>query len=265
MVAGLGVAALFLLLFSGAMAVGRLNAQVKKNLLTAHPQASAVFVDLPGKLEALARADLQDATAPVLTGDWTDDRACRLLSERLQEVGWVVRVRYVRRSSDARFEISCRYRQPFAFVQKGSRFYLITKEGVRLPGLYRYNSTWRIVQGVREEPPPPGSEWPGGDVQAGLATLRALPPEPITEQITAVIVDNYSGRVDPKLSPIVLATDRAGGRIVWGSPPGAEIEENSIAQKLAILRENFRHTGRVDAGYPVIDISTFPDRFTIPG
>ena len=39
---------------------------------------------------------------------------------------------------------------------------------------------------------------------------------------------------------------------------------NSVAEKLAILTENYRQTGRADAGHAVIDISLYPDRFTIP-
>ena len=64
---------------------------------------------------------------------------------------------------------------------------------------------------------------------------------------------------------VELATDRAGGRIRWGSAPGLEIEENLPGQKLALLRQNFINTGRADADHPVIDVSTFPDRFTVPG
>ena len=46
---------------------------------------------------------------------------------------------------------------------------------------------------------------------------------------------------------------------------GFEVEENLAPQKLALLRQNYAQTGRADAGHAVIDISTFPDRFHIPG
>ena len=73
------------------------------------------------------------------------------------------------------------------------------------------------------------------------------------------------GRVDGSASHIDLATDQDDGRIRWGSIPGAEVEENGVDQKLALLRANYRDTGRADAHHPVIDVSTFPDRFAVPG
>lgn len=44
-----------------------------------------------------------------------------------------------------------------------------------------------------------------------------------------------------------------------------ELEENGAGQKLVLLRKNYLDTGRADAGHVVIDVSVFPDRFTIPG
>ena len=56
----------------------------------------------------------------------------------------------------------------------------------------------------------------------------------------------------------------AGGRIIWGSAPGAEIEENTVAEKLELLRSNYRRFGRADAGRGVIDVSVHPDRIITP-
>jgi hypothetical protein len=150
-------------------------------------------------------------------------------------------------------------------VQHGGEFLLVDADGVRLPGKYLYNPAWKLVQGVRASPPEPGVSWEGQDIRAGLAVIEALGEQPFADQITAVLVDNVGGRHQPGRSHVELATDRAGGRIRWGSAPGTEVEENSVPQKVAILYENYRQTGRLDAGHPVIDISTFPDRFTVPG
>jgi hypothetical protein len=118
---------------------------------------------------------------------------------------------------------------------------------------------------VGQPPPAPGAAWEGDDLRSGLAVIGAVEAQPFASQITAVLVGNFDGRTDPRRSHLELATDQAGGRIRWGSAPGSELEENTVGQKLAILLENFRQTGRVDAHHPVIDVSTFPDRFTIPG
>ena len=89
--------------------------------------------------------------------------------------------------------------------------------------------------------------------------------ETFAMHITSVSVKNYAGRSNPRASHIELVTDRAGGRIRWGSPPGFELEENTLTQKLAILRANYAQTGRADAHHDIIDISIHNDRYTVPG
>lgn len=247
------------------MAVGRLETHVQRQVLQRGFAPTLAFVDLPQALTALAEADLRDSVSESLKKDWTDETLCRDMATQLSLVGWIARVNYVRRGADARLEISAEYRLPVAMVQHGGDFLLVDVEGVRLPGMYRYAPTWKLVQGVGSPPPKPGSRWAGDDLRAALDLLALLEKEPFRGQITAVLVENFNGRVDPMRSHIELATDSAGGRIRWGSPPGLEVEENTVGQKLAILQANFRDTGRADAQHSVIDISTFPDRFTIPG
>jgi hypothetical protein len=150
-------------------------------------------------------------------------------------------------------------------VAHEGEFLLVDAEGVRMPGLYRYEPSWMLIQGVAHPAPQPGVRWPGDDLRAALAVQTLLSEEPFRSQITGVIVENAGGRLEARRSHVELATDRPGGRIRWGSAPGREIEENSVEQKLRLLRANFLHQGRADAGHPIIDISTLPDRFTIPG
>jgi hypothetical protein len=216
-------------------------------------------------LVGLAAADLHGHLADLRKRNWTDDRLCREIADHLATLGWVARVNFVRRTGNARFEVSASYRLPAAMVQQGGDYFLVDRETIRLPGRYIYDSNRKVIQGVEGPVPEPGARWDGDDVRAGLAILVAIDREPFGRQLTGVSVDNFEGRRNPRASHIELVTDRAGGRIRWGSAPGLELEENLVEQKLALLRENYDRTGRADAQHAVIDVSTFPDRYTIPG
>lgn len=257
------LAALVVLVVSGRVAVARLDSHVNR-VLKRQAIPELAFVDLPARLLMFAEEDLKRSAEDLLKGDWTKPDLCKVIAERLAKVGWVAEINYVRRTGTGRFEVSARFRSPTAMVQHDDRFYLVDEHAVRLPGLYHYDETWLLIQGVEHAAPGPGTVWAGGDVRAGLAVIDALAGKAFLSQITAVLVDNVLGRRDRHRTHLELATDRAGGRIRWGSAPGFEIEETSVAEKLAILTENYRQTGRVDAGHPVIDISLYADRFTIP-
>lgn len=245
--------------------VSRLDEHVDKLTLGDASQATFTFVDLPHALIPLAGADLEASLDDVRDHKWTASDMCKSIADSLAGVGWIERIDSVRRLAGGRFQIRATYRTPVAIVQLEDYFLLVDRAAVRLPGRYAYDPRWPIVRGVAVAPPEPGDQWTGGDLRAGLAIVGEVSREPFAGQVTGVLVDNFGGRLDSRASHLELATDRAGGRIRWGSAPGFEVEENLVAHKMAILRQNYQRTGRLDAGYPVIDISTFPDRFTVPG
>jgi len=257
-----------LLAIPAALAIGfvaaatRVEAHVR-DALKARFVPRIEFVDLPDSLVHLAAADLRASVDPPPV-DWTEEHLCSAIADRVAMVGWVADVRRVRRRSDGRIEIACRYRTPGALIEDNGQYLLLDLEGVRLPGRYSADSSWPVIRGARGKIPAPGERWDGDDLRAGLNLSRLLAKEPFRNQLTAVDVSNYRGRIDPRKSHLELATDQAGGRIRWGSAPGFEMEENSIPQKLELLRANYRTTGRVDGGYLTIDVSTFPDRYTVP-
>ncbi len=252
--------------FLATVAAGmtQLEAQVERKLLARVAQPVLTFVGLPDPLDALARADLYGSVADLLDGHWVKARLCRDMADRLGAVAWIKEILAVRKTGYGRVEVSARYRLPFAMVQQRDTFALVDEAAVRLPGRYSYDSRWTLIQGVTQPAPPPGAVWPGEDLVAAISVISAIRSEAFQDQITGVLVENHAGRLDPGASHIMLATDRAGGRICWGSAPGAEIEENSVDEKLAILRSNYARTGRVDAHHPIIGVTTFPDRFTVP-
>ncbi len=252
------------LLATVAAGMTQLEAHVERKLLAHVAQPVLTFVGLPDPLDALARADLYGTVADLLDGEWVKPGLCRDLAERLGAVAWVKEVLAVRKTGYGRVEVWARYRLPFAMVQQRDTFALVDAAAVRLPGRHSYDSRWTLIQGVTQPAPPPGALWPGEDLGAAIKVISAIRSEAFQDQITGVLVENHAGRLDPGASHIMLATDRAGGRIAWGSAPGTEIEENSVDEKLAILRSNYARTGRVDAHHPMIGVSTFPDRFTVP-
>jgi hypothetical protein len=247
---GLGACAL------AAFGFLKLEAHVLAAPLNAAPPRMIVMHDRPPHVVADTDAVLvRFAKTP-----WTKPTLCGDIATALAAVPWVKEVTSVHRFPDRHIEVRCQFRTPTALVQKVDKFYLVDPDGVRLPGEYVNDPAYFIVQGVGANTPEPGKAWPGDDLRAGLAVVKLLHAEPYRGQITGVLVHNFAGREDPRRPHVVLATDRGGGRIVWGSAPGKEIEENTIAAKLSLLRTNFERYGRVDANRAVIDISVHPDR-----
>jgi hypothetical protein len=252
------------LLLAVGLGMARLNGFVEA-LACVRSTPRVFLVDLPGELAELARPDIEPRLNSLLLPSWTEPELPRRLADSLSEVGWIAKLHHVRRSGDGRFTVSCKYRIPAARIRQGSSYVLVDGEGVRVPGSYWQAPKWMLIEGVENPAPSAGLKWEGKDILAGLALVRLMQGEPYFEQIRSVVVTNYGGRVDRWRTHVELATDEPNGRIRWGSAPGEELVENSVAQKLALLRENYRRSGRVDGNYLVIDISTFPDRFTIPG
>jgi len=225
-----------------------------------HQPPRITLLDVPDGIREIIESQL----ASLGDRDWIEPDLCRRIAHRLEHIAWVRQVERVRRMPTGQIEVRCLYRRPAALVQDGVEFVLIDSDRVRLPGRYPYTSAWLLIQGVAGPAPEAGEVWDALDLAAGVTILEHIAAEPFADQVTAVQVHNYGGRVDFRSPHIELATERAGGRILWGSAPGEEFEENTVDQKLAILRRNQEVYGRIDAGRRVIDISTFPDRFTTP-
>ena len=219
-----------------------------------------ILVDVPEGIEDSIRTLIE----PLTGGPWTRPDLCRRMAETLSASPWVKSVEFVRRFAHGRVSISCQYRLPAALVQMGGDFYAIGADRVRLPGTYQYSPALVLIQGVTGMVPPAGEVWTGKELRAALDVVMLLHKEPFFEQVTAILVDNYGGRRDEHASHLQLVTAPGDHRIAWGSSPGEEIEENTVQQKIALLRANYRRWGRIDAGRREIDISVFPDRFTTP-
>jgi hypothetical protein len=255
---GLTVAGCAALVVSAVYGLVRLEQHVYTDDAFQHPPS----VSLPGAPEGI-RQDLLTALEPLLSTPWSEPRLCREIGRVLDSHAWVAAVEAVRKYADGRIEARCRYRQPRVLVLCEGRFFLVSDDGVRLPGAYRYDPRLIVVEGVATAPPPAGGPWEAPDLAAGVKLAQCLQGEPFADQITAVEVQNFGGRQDSEQAHIRLVTDRPA-EIIWGSAPGLEVEENSLSQKLSILRANYQRFGRADANRRQIDISVHPDRFITP-
>ena len=239
-----------------------LNRSQQERLWTSADQAPLSFVlpEVPSGMHELVLADL----AELRNIPWANEDLCGRVWTQLDRSPWVQTVERVSTAEPGVIVATCTYRRPIALVQQHEYFFMVDEYGIRLPGQYGYQPGWPLIQGVELGLPEAGQVWPGDDIAAGVRLVQLLLSEPYRQQIVAVLLHNYRGRRDPVKCHVELVTDRNASRILWGSAPGEELEENTAAQKLRILSGNYREHGRIDAYHPKIDISVFPDRFVIP-
>ncbi len=253
------VVAGFIVMVGGGLGLLRLERYTLGHARFRHPPVIQIVGAAPG-----VEQDILTDLMAVSQTPWSEQDLCRSISRIVQANPWVRKVESVQKYADGQVVVHCEYRRPGALVQYNGLLYLVSQDMVRLPGTYAQDGGLMLIQGVAAAPPPAGEKWDASDLAAGMAVASRLAVESFAGQITGVLVHNYGGRVDREEAHIRLATDRTGGTIIWGSAPGEELEENTIAQKIAILRENFRRSGRVDADRRTIDISTHPHQFTTP-
>jgi len=155
---------------------------------------------------------------------------------------WVARVRYVRKVFPNKLQVAVDLRRPMAAIEHRSRFYLVDREGVRLPGEYAEipDLPFRIppLLGVRTPPPRAGTVWEGDDIQAGVALAATFGEHRVYDllPIMAIDVQNVGGRRDARESEVLVwAADMIP--IEWGrSPAGEPFGELPVEKKLKNLR-----------------------------
>ncbi len=178
---------------------------------------------------------------------------------RLRENVWVKRVVRVEKQFGGVLEIECEFRRPLAAISVGGNPTWIDADLVRLPARPQAERPLLWLDGIRGPAPGVGERWEGDDVAAAIRLVSLLVDEPYVDQLTALLFDNYGGRINRREPHVVLATDR-DTRILWGAAPGEEIEEQSATQKIAQLRWIYREFERVDTHRASVNISKGPDR-----
>jgi hypothetical protein len=191
--------------------------------------------------------------------------------KQLRANPWVREVRQVRRAyGDAPGDtlvIDCEYRAPAALVQWGQSYWMVDNDGTKLPSPYAAaelpqvthgrdgHVALRIVTGVRAPPPEAGRPWIGDDLAAALDTVKLFDGKPYMDEVTAVDMTNFGGRVSRSEPQVVLQTCH-DTQVWWGRPPLASdfVVEVPVAHKLATLAAVVKQYGRIDGGKPWIDV-----------
>lgn len=180
----------------------------------------------------------------------TDRNATARIAAAYKQSSWVRRVHYVRKAYPNRIAAAVELRQPVLAVPFATQYYLVDRDGVRLPVQY---PRWPVdevqvpvLTGIRPGPPPAHGVWQDAAVLDALAVLAAVEQcdEIASIRITEVDLSNLHGRIDPRQSEIVLVTDTQS-RILWGrSPRTAAFGEHPVEEKVSKLGELLRQNPR---------------------
>ena len=165
---------------------------------------------------------------------------------------------WVRRTFAGQLLIRCEFREPLAMVKSADHYYLVDRNGYLLPGLYQRQALDACglmeIRGTTGTVPLVGKLWANADLQNGLKLVKLLRTVPFQQQIQAIDVTNFRGRVDPTASWIILVTDR-NTVIRWGRPPGQERGlEITADEKLALLTGIYQRHGHIDFGRSFVDV-----------
>lgn len=174
---------------------------------------------------------------------------------------WIRKILFVRRAMvphEQIIEIAATYRHPAAFVKFKNQYYLVSRSGIRLPGVYslrQRNYLHRLftLTGYSGAMPKSGALFPGGAVHAGIALARLLQHRPYSNQIRDIDVAGV-GKPSQSRPQIVLIT-QYHTEVYWGQPPGVRsFFEVPTDRKLEYLQAIYQQYHRIDAGHAYVDL-----------
>lgn len=168
----------------------------------------------------------------------------------LQRSGWVEGVPEARWTHDGQIVVEAAWRKPAAAVRIGSREYIIDWNRHVLPLDYAIGQSNQWYFTNTDAPMPKvGQQWPGTDLQDGIALLRELRRYDLLEQVAGFDLGRGAD------SGVISIITKRGTRIVWGAGPGRERPgEKPTSVKLDRLRTLHERAGLIDGGVPYIDI-----------
>jgi hypothetical protein len=181
----------------------------------------------------------------------------------LSENPWISKVYSIRRAYRDKpgdtLEIDCEYRAPAALMKWGAHYWLVDRDGFKLPDQYEEADKdkivtvvdgrvdIRIIEGVHRPPPQTGKKWVGDDLAAGLEMTALLSDKPFAQEILKINVAHFGNPREPQ---VVLVT-KYNTEIRWGRTP-SELDKDpfmevSTRKKLDRLQLIYTQFGQVDA------------------
>lgn len=209
--------------------------------------------NFPGLTDSLRRlAEQRISVAPTFRLYADSEQLARVtesIYKQARRCPWLADVRQVRVRADQAILIDAAFRRPLTFLVSGEKAFLVDERGVQLTDGIPATDVRRdvgplVIEGADARPPGPGRQWPGEDVQAGLALVATLQTAELGSRtsyrsyLRAVDLGAYDPVID---GPLLIATDWRGLHITWGRPPGEEYEiELPAERKLAYLQNDLR-------------------------
>jgi len=150
-----------------------------------------------------------------------DRDICDRVAARYAENAWVEEVVAVRRQFPDRVVVELAIREPFAYVRRGGRYYLVDRRGCRLPmkPVRRPERGRPVIRGIRAPLSRPGEPWEGRPLADSLRLAGALAA--VLEgrgaglRLSSVEVIEEKGSFDSL--PQMVARTASGLVIDWGS------------------------------------------------
>lgn len=175
----------------------------------------------------------------------------------MEQSGWFDGTPRVERVDAKRIRVSGTWRTPAAVIRRDGKDYLVSWKGRRMPPVYQPDQSGFpiILNPVMPAPttadgrPEFANAWPGEDIAASLELLREVVAKPWANQVKAIDASDYSSQ-----STLAIVTTY-NTRIEWGGrfskPRLGEAPTQEKVERLAYL---FREHGRIDAGYPIVEV-----------
>ncbi|MEX2671564.1 MAG: hypothetical protein WD294_05570 [Phycisphaeraceae bacterium] len=218
------------------------------------------LVDTPAWMDERLVDHLRREIELMIDADPFDRDALKHAAEQLTHKPWIEHVQRVVRTGTGAIEVHAVYRRPTALIQAEDGFHLVDRHGVRLPARYSSDQAEAtgllVIKGVRQPPPLEGRLWLGDDVQAGLKLARLVRQADWSEDVVAVDVHNFAGRLSESSPHIVLPT-QYGGILRWGRALGQEqFYEPAAEIKLRHVERVRRQSpsGTICAGGRIVDV-----------